>query len=280
MKKITILLCVFLLSGCSTKFVYNNASWLVYWYLDDYVELNNQQEDQFDEILSKWIDWHRSTELPKYHVHLEEIISDIKSQQLNKERIAYHREKGRDHWERGRAYVAPDIVTMSKTLNDKQVTYLFSKLEKENIEDEEENTEDRGLTPTQQTKKWIERNQKGAKRWIGKLNNKQRLHITQYRDRFEKTGDYWLTYKRDYQQALNVLFLSPDRSNVFEDKLLTLILYPEAYRSEAFLSASEANTQASTEYFMGIIDLADKKQINRMIEEIEELKQDIVSLND
>ena len=178
MKKIIILLCVFLLSGCSTKFVYNNASWLVYWYLDDYVELNNQQEEQFDEMLNQWMDWHRSTELPKYQAHIEEIISDIKTKQIDEERIAYHREKGRDHWQRGRAYAAPDIVTLSKTLNDKQVAYLFIQLEKQNIEDEEENTEDRGLTTTQQTKKWVKRNQKGAKKWIGKLNNKQTLHLS------------------------------------------------------------------------------------------------------
>jgi hypothetical protein len=279
MKKIIILLCVFLLSGCSTKFVYNNASWLVYWYLDDYVELNNQQEEQFDEMLNQWMDWHRSTELPKYQAHIEEIISDIKTKQIDEERIAYHREKGRDHWQRGRAYAAPDIVTLSKTLNDKQVAYLFIQLEKQNIEDEEENTEERELTTTQQTKKWVKRNQKGAKKWIGKLNNKQTLHITQYRDRFEKTGDHWLTYKRNYQQALNALFLSPERSNKFEETLLALILYPDSYRSEAFLSASEANIKASTEYFMGIIDLADIKQINKMIAEIDGLKQDIVSLN-
>jgi hypothetical protein len=279
MKKITLLLCVLLLSGCTAKFAYNNASWLVYWYLDDYVELNNQQEDQFDKMLSKWIDWHRSSELPKYHAHLEEIINDIKTKQIDEDRIAYHREKGRDHWQRGRAYVAPDIVRLSKTLNEQQITYLFTKLEKENIEDEEENAEYRGLTPAQQNKKWVKRNEKGAKKWIGKLNNEQKLHITQFRERFEKTGDYWLTYKRKYQQALNELFLSPDRTNEFEDALLALILNPESYRSEAFLSASEANNKAGAEYLIGIMDSADKKQINKIIKEINEFKQDIVSLN-
>jgi hypothetical protein len=279
MKKITILLCVLLLSGCSAKFAYNNASWLVYWYLDDYVELNNQQEEQFDHMLSTWFDWHRSNELPKYQAHFEELISDIKTKKIDEALIFYHREKSRDHWERARTHVAPDIVTMGKTLSEKQVSYLFTKLEKENIEDEEEDSQYRDLTLTQQDKKWIKRDQKGAKKWIGKLNNEQKLHIKQFRDRFKKTGNYWLTYKRDYQQALRELFSAPDRSNEFEEKLLTLILYPESYRSEAFSLASDANNKASAEYLIGIMDLADKKQMNRLIEEISNLKQDIISLN-
>jgi hypothetical protein len=254
-------------------------SWLVYWYLDDYVELNGQQEDQFDEVLSKWIDWHRSSELPKYQAHLEEVISDIKTKQINEARIAYHREKGREHWKRARSYVAPDIVTIGKTLNKKQVAYLLTQLEKENVEEEEENTEHRGLTPTQQNKKWIKRNQKGTKKWIGKLNDEQKSHITQFRDRFEKTGYYWLNYKRAYQQALRELFLTPDRSNIFEEKLLVLILYPESYRSEAYNLTSKANSKASAEYLIGILELADKKQLNKLIEEIDEFKQDIISLS-
>lgn len=278
MKKTTILLCVLLLSGCSAKFAYNNASWLVYWYLDDYVELNNQQERQFDQMLSKWFDWHRSIELPKYQAHFGELISDIKTNKIDEARVFYHRQKTRDHWARVRTHIAPDIVTIAKTLNEKQVTYLLTKLEKDNLESEEENTEDKGLTLVQQNKKWIKRNQKGAKKWIGKLNNEQKLHITQFRDRFEKTSDYWLNYKRAYQQALSELFAASDRSNEFEDKLLALIIYPETYRSDAFLLAFDANSKASAEYLIGIMDLADKKQMNRLIIEISDVREDIISL--
>ena len=57
MKKLTLLLWIVLLSGCSTKFAYNNIDWLVNWYIDDYVVLDTQQEKQFDAILDKWTAW-------------------------------------------------------------------------------------------------------------------------------------------------------------------------------------------------------------------------------
>ena len=42
---LTILLLVSV-TGCSSKFAYNNLDWLVYWYVDDYIEFSDQQEEQ------------------------------------------------------------------------------------------------------------------------------------------------------------------------------------------------------------------------------------------
>jgi hypothetical protein len=224
------------------------------------------------------MDWHRSTELPKYQAHLKELMSDIKENQIDDERIAYHREKGKGHWERARAHVAPDIVTMSKTLSDDQITYFFAKLEKQNIEEEEEDAEASQLSASERSKKWVKRNERGAKKWIGRLNEEQKQHIAQFRDRFQRTGEYWLTYRRAYQQALREVFASEDRSSAFNEKLTALILTPEAYRSEAFLAASEANQSASAEYLIGMLELADKKQVKRLLGDIEDLAQDLSSL--
>nr|WP_257713444.1 hypothetical protein [Vibrio neptunius] len=39
----------FALTGCSTKFVYNNMDWLLVEYLEDFVELNDEQEELVSE---------------------------------------------------------------------------------------------------------------------------------------------------------------------------------------------------------------------------------------
>jgi len=72
-KKIIVIGLVLLLSGCSTKFVYKNLDWLVYWYVDDFVELSDEQERMVDVKLATWLEWHKNTEIPKYVAHLNEL---------------------------------------------------------------------------------------------------------------------------------------------------------------------------------------------------------------
>ena len=76
-----LLFAIFCLGGCSTKFAYNNIDWLIYWYIDDYIELTPKQEQAFDEKLSGWLEWHKQQELPQYLSHIDELVSDIQTQQ-------------------------------------------------------------------------------------------------------------------------------------------------------------------------------------------------------
>ena len=195
MKKYLLLLSVLLMTGCSTTFAYNNASWLVYWYLDDYVELNSSQEEQFDQMLAQWMSWHRSQELPKYEAQLGEIIEDIKSKNINHERITYHREKVRAHWVRARECIADDLVTLGRTLDEDQIIYMFAALEKENTESEEEIAERNEKSKKEREKDWVKQNQKGMRRWMGRLSNEQKDFIAGFNTSFESTSDLWLGYR-------------------------------------------------------------------------------------
>lgn len=269
---------VLLLGGCSAKFAYNNVNWLVYWYLDDYVELNNKQEDMFDGMLSNWKTWHKQQELPKYYAQLEDIVSDIKAKNVNEQSIASHRERVREHWARARAHVTPDLVKLGATLSDEQVLYLFANLEKMNVEDEEEINKNRELDKQEQLDDWIKRNQKGMKRWLGRLSDEQEAFIGTFYPRFESTSPFWLQYKRDYQQQLRKVFVVNNRGAGFERDLTALIINPEQFRSVEFQNVMDANTTASTDYLMGIYALSSDKQIQRLLDEVADLKDDLLDL--
>lgn len=278
MKKIIVLAFVLLLGGCSTKFAYNNINWLVYWYLDDYIELNSEQEDMFDAMLIDWMKWHRQHELPKYEAQLADIIAVIKSKNISAQSIASHRERAREHWVRARAHVAPDLVELGSTLSQEQIIYLFANLEKQNVEDEEEMAETSSLSKEERVKKWIKRNQKGIRNWLGNLSDEQKNFIATFYDRFESTGSHWLAYRRAYQQQLRQVFAREGRGELFAEKLHELIVNPEQYRPEEFVQTLELNTQASTQYLMGVMEMASDKQIDHLLEEIFDLKDDVVSL--
>lgn len=278
MKKFAIVILAILMSGCSTRFVYNNADWLVHWYLDDYVNLTKEQEQRFDDMFSSWLVWHRQNELPQYHAQLDDIIDEIITGNITAESIAQHRERLREHWVRARTYVAEDIVELAVDMSDEQMAYFFDQLEEKNLEDEEELQERLEMDTEKQTKDWVKRNQKNSRRWFGRLSDEQKDFITRFSDRFNSTRGHWIEYRREYQQQLKATFEMEDRGEVFKTQLHDLIVDPERFRSETFQQAMKQNEMASTEYILGLQSLMTDKQIERLVDEINELRDDLMSL--
>ena len=68
LRLIALMLCVAtVLVGCSAnRFIYNRADTFVRWVVDDYVDLNRDQQAAFDTDLQQLLDWHRRDELPQY----------------------------------------------------------------------------------------------------------------------------------------------------------------------------------------------------------------------
>ena len=61
------LLATIVLAGCSAnRFIYNRADTFMRWAIDDYVDLNRDQQAAFDTHLQQFLDWHRRDELPQY----------------------------------------------------------------------------------------------------------------------------------------------------------------------------------------------------------------------
>lgn len=269
---------VLLLTGCSTKFAYNNVNWLIYWYLDDYVELNTSQEKQFDGYLEGWMSWHKQQELPQYKAQLDEIMQDIKNGNINHQSIEKHRLIARAHWERARSHVAPELAELGATLSDEQVAELFENLEKENLEDEEEMQENSELSSEKRIKKWVKNNQKQTKNWIGKLSKKQNAFIADYYGKFESTGKFWLAYKREYQSQLKDVLNAENKNDEFKSKLQALIENPEQFRSAEFETAMDINQQTSADYMISLFEMTSDKQRRKLLGEIEDLQDDIDDL--
>ena len=57
MRSLLVVVFIIFLTSCSSKLAYNNLDWWVYWYLDDYVELNERNySDNTPEELKSVLD--------------------------------------------------------------------------------------------------------------------------------------------------------------------------------------------------------------------------------
>ena len=282
MRKIGIMLIGLLaLSGCSSKFAYNNIDWLVYWYVDDYVELTNEQEDAFDAKVDRWLKWHRGEELQQYALHLQQIKKMATTTEITAEEIAEEFALGRTHWERLRSELSPGLAQMAISLSDEQVVYFFAQLEKENKEEEEERREELEEKSEQEIlDDRVERVTEQVEEFIGKTNSSQRRLIRDFAPQFQSTYEYWLSYRRDVQQKARELFATRENNPTFVEELTTLMSNPDVYRSEEHIRLGEENALLYATMLSELQGTLTDKQKRRLNREVDGIIEDIEDLMD
>lgn len=266
------------ISGCSTKFVYRNLDWLAYWYLDDFIELTDEQEEIVDVKLNSWLDWHKQNELPQYIKQINEIVSDVRTQQLSLAKIDEHQEKARGHWVRFRDHIVPDLVELSPILDEEQVTYLFAALEKENEKREKELNKISKKDPKKRAAKQLKNNIKQAKDWLGSLTDEQEKLIENTLPQYQPEAMLWLEYRRAYQSALRTLFSNNDRGEEFKLKLNALLLNPEQYRSDELSKRNDHNSEIYKNFLLSLLALSTEKQRERFADGANEYAEDFIDL--
>ena len=278
MKKIIVIGLVLLLSGCSTKFVYKNLDWLVYWYVDDFVELSDEQERMVDVKLATWLEWHKNTEIPKYVAHLNELSDDIRMQQISLDKMDYHQQKAADHWTRLKARIIPDLVEMAPMLTQEQVDSMFKEIDEMNKEEEKERQELLAKSPEQRKKRSIKRNIKNLERWLGDINSEQESLIENMYGEYHSNGELWLEYRVRYQAELRSLFDDADRGEEFKAKLKNLLMQPEEYRGELLNQRNAENRNTYQGFLLAVDTLATEDQRTHLIDEIAEFIEDFSAL--
>ncbi|MFT7259543.1 MAG: DNA mismatch repair ATPase MutS [Glaciecola sp.] len=278
MKKILIIGLVLLLSGCSTKFVYKNVDWLVYWYVDDFVELTNQQEAIVDAKLETWLEWHKESELPQYIQHLSELSDDIRTQQLSLDKMDYHQQKAADHWMRLKAKIVPDLVAMSPMLSQEQVDSMFKEIDKMNEEEADERAEMLAKTPEKRKRESLKRNKRNVKRWLGQLDSAQEQLVEKTYGEYHSNGELWLQYRVRYQAQLRTLLNGTDKGEGFKTKLTKLLMEPEKYRGELLNQRNIDNSNKYKEFLLAADTLATEAQRKHLLDEIAEFADDLNDL--
>ncbi|WP_026374752.1 DUF6279 family lipoprotein [Aestuariibacter salexigens] len=275
-KRVIFIFCsVLMLSACSSKMAYNNLDWLVYWYVDDFVELSDQQKDIADEKLLAWLQWHRQEELLAYRQHLEELKRDVQSQVVTAEQWQAHFERGRAHWLRLRDKVVPGLVDMAPLLSDEQVEALFSALEEENIEREEDRFEGSDEERIEERSKDM---LKQLRNYIGRPTDKQKQLVNEYAAQMRSNYDNWIAYRRTIQQRAKALMLSRHDDPEFSKKLTQLMMDTDAFRSSQMQENSEHNGTLYQQMLEQMFLTLTEKQKRHVVGEIDDLIDDLSDL--
>ena len=267
-----------LVSGCSSKFAYNNLDWLAHWYIDDYILLTDEQRIVVDQKIARWLTWHRQEELPRYLTDLNKLIADIDNQQLSFAKLDAHQDAIKQHWIRMKTKFVPDLVLMAPLLDRQQITYLFEKLNKKNAEERETIKKSLALEPKQQAAAAVRKYKKSLARWLGELTLEQETLAVNMYDQLQDNDALWLEYRQQYQIEIKAIFEQPDRGDNFNARLSRLMMEPEVFRSDELNIMNTENATNFKKVLLAINKSTTQQQREKLIVKISQYAFDAEAL--
>jgi hypothetical protein len=234
-----VLLFSFLLSACSSSFAYNNIDWLMYWYVDDYVDLSPSQKDMLDERVALWQDWHRSIELQKYQDQLKNLKIKLDSGPLNQDQWLREFDEAQEHLNRFRTKIAPELAEAVQQLSLEQIEGALSALDKKR---QESLIKFEKQTVAERLKRREERLSEPVEDNMGKLSQLQTDIIKKYAHQFIPTFSERTAYQRTLQNAAKDIFANRNAPE-FKQQLVSLIGDPDHYKTSEYEATLAYNTR-------------------------------------
>jgi hypothetical protein len=149
---------------------YNNATPVIVWWVDDYVDLSDAQKSWMRERLSRTLAWHRARELPEYRRFFERVSAQVADNISVEEARAAQREL-RAGYHRLLDHMLPDMAELLVQLDAEQLVQIERKFAADNRKIVKDSLEG---TPEERNAKRVKRYIEQLQGWTGRLNRAQR----------------------------------------------------------------------------------------------------------
>jgi len=273
-KKIALALALILLVGCSNQMAYNHFDWLVSWYVDDYVELNNQQEEKLQAGLNSLLVWHRQDELPVYQNQLTALLADVNIGKMPKSLWVAHIGQVRGHLSRVRKKANLKLTGLAEDLSTSQVNELFENLQSENLEAEDEFND---LSSDEVFEQRIEKLNDSFEDYLGSLSHQQDSIIHDYVNKTSSNSLAYIHYNRMLQGLAREMF-TQFSGQTLNDKLYALFIGSKQYKSTALQQNSALKVELGAQLLHDIYDSLSPKQLANFKDEIIDLQSTLSEL--
>lgn len=275
MKKFGLVLLIAIgLVGCSTKFVYNNMDWLLVRYLQDYVELDDDQESLASEKIATLSQWHREQEIPHYIEHLDELMA-IEPATFTVDDLISEQQKLEAHTTRLVAKVTPELYELASQLSDEQVEELMDNIRVKHTQYKKRYQDLSEEAIRQRYKTRIEEN---IETWVGDLTDEQQLMVDQWVADMTLTNQDWVAHQTRMRVELNALLAVRVEPSLFQPKLQSLMDTPDKLYSADLEQKIAYNQQLSRRYLVTIINSMTPDQTAHYRQEIQEWKEIALSI--
>ncbi len=260
-----------LVSGCSFRFVYNNLDWLTHWYLDDYVTLNKQQQQTFDDEFEQLHLWHRETQLPVYAQQLKALQVNINSQ-MNDQQVIETLRQFVQHWQNFLMAAEPKLQPLAYSLTPEQKQQLLQAINEGNQEKLDDNEE---LTEQEWFEERADEQKAQLKEWFGKLTKAQKQQVTLMSKNFQRSFEPRMNYRQRWSDQFAMLLNGNLPEHQFKFEFYRLFVNGRSLRDETFNAITDNNSDVFAEIFVYMVTTANDKQRKRINKKLNKVIGDL-----
>jgi len=152
---------------------YANATALITWTVDDYVDLDRAQKEQVRSEVARAMAWHRAVELPGYGRFLAS-ISERAGRPFSEAEVAQAWDEVRAAYVRVVERVLPEASAFLASLDERQLAHLERRFDEDNRKFVRESTKG---TPQERRAEAVKRNVARIEDWTGRLSPPQRAIV-------------------------------------------------------------------------------------------------------
>lgn len=277
MRRLAILgLMLLCLAACSsTRFAYRHADWFINWSLDDYVALNKEQQAVFDTALDDWLNWHCTTELPRYQSYLQDLSAALVLESgLTDAALQSFAERAAEAWAVLVSRALQDALPILRSLDEEQVTQLLTEVDEQNKRFYKDYV---AINQKELEQLRVDRVSKAMKRWLSN-SSKTQTHLTADWAR-QATNIYPLLYGQRQQWRSELQRMLGRRSDDdFYAALSELLLQSERFYTLAEREQLQASRQDTRHFLLSLERSLSQRQRDHLLAELDEITEDIRQL--
>ena len=269
---LTIVLLLFLQACSSTTFVYNRLDFIIPWYLDDYVDLNRQQNTSLDELLMPFLHWHRTEELPRYVAILSEVERDLDTQ-VTPEMVGQRFSEVENAWLRLEEEATNWMLTLGAELSDEQIDAFLAVLQEQQEEYEEDylsRSEEAYLEDSYDN--FVD----GLQDYMGRLDKGQRASLFEASARLQRMDTLWWGERAVWLVNLGAAL---ERAPGWQQQLRAMKAAREESYSPEYTQMYAYNMTVVEEVIAKVLNSRSQKQDRRLRSRIKSLREDFEALS-
>ena len=263
------------LGACSrVGLAYRNLDVIIPWSLSDYVDMNGEQKDWFNERLKEHLSWHCTTQLPGYLDWLDRLQAMVESNQVSDAALQERTAEAKQAIADTAREITPSAIELLQGLDDKQVAEMNDAFAKDLRKRQQEYVKP---PLAQQIKERGERMEKRLNDWLGPLSDKQKQRVVAWTNALGDQNTQWIANRAHWQQQFSAA-VAQRQSPEFPQRIETLLVNRERLWTADYRKAY-ANTEAQARsLFVDLMAESTPQQRQRLLKKIEGVRKDFNDL--